>query len=569
MSKRSTQTEALFEVWRVLLKFRWRFVLPAFVVAAVVLAVSMALPRKYKAEAVFERRTDMVLSEIMNRGATRSFQDPRESLNNEVIGDPALDLVIDQIKPLTGNTDRSHFDRASLRADLKRKTTVTYDISSTDLDRVRVNYVGEDPELSRAIVNLLVRNYIDRTRSRIEDRLNQSASFFSNEAKQARERIEELESKKLTFEIENAELLPDNPSSAQGALSDLQIQLAAATERRNAAAAKIETLRKSLENTPQTTPTIVRGRNPELDRLDMQLRQLEAKYAEFVGVYKMKPRHPDVVAVTDQIEGVKKTIDATEKTIIVQTSDVTNPRYGEIEVMLSQSLTEMQSADRQIASIGEQIKEVQTQSNGVFGVRSEYRKLTRGIEDAQRELTFWRENLRHVEMAQTAESGNKGIRLAFIKECDVIHKPVSPNLAQVLMAATLLGMIAGGINIFYAYRTDETFSDLQQLAHAFSLPTIGAVSEIISTKTARIRRIRNLLFYPINGAVMATVLVILTALLYMSLEKPHLLTELKTNPLRFFQERITGTREHPMTTPPTESARVDIHDLRAQLTREN
>ena len=94
MSKKTTQTEALFAIWVVLSRFRWRFIVPAFAIAVLVLVGSLMLPRKYRAEAVFERRTDMVLSEIVNHGAPRSYQDPRQSLNNEVAGDPALDEMI-------------------------------------------------------------------------------------------------------------------------------------------------------------------------------------------------------------------------------------------------------------------------------------------------------------------------------------------------------------------------------------------------------------------------------------------------------------------------------------------
>jgi uncharacterized protein involved in exopolysaccharide biosynthesis len=541
MSKRHNQTEALFEVWRVLLKFRWRFVVPAFVVVALVLAGSMVLPRKYKAEAVFERRTDMVLSEIMSRGAPRSFQDPRESLTNEVIGDPALDQLLDQIMPVNPKSERSPFERAAFRADLKRKATVSYDIASNDLDRVRVTYVGDDPDMSRAVVNTLVRNHIERTRARIEDRLKQSAKFFSDEAANSREEIDALETRQLEFEIENAQLLPDSPVSSQGSLPDLQVRFTEAKSRRDAASAKIEKLRKVLDSTPQTTPLTIRGRNPELDRLDTQLRQLEAKYAELVGVYKMKAKHPDVLAVNEQIEGVKKVIVATETEVVIQKTETINPRYGEVETLIAHSLDELQAAERQADALKTQIDTLTAQSGSLFGVRSDHRKLARQIEDSQRELTFWQENLRRVEMALTAENDNKGVRLAFIKECDVIHKPVSPNLPQVLMAATLLGLIAGGISIFYAYRTDETFTDAQHLSRAFSLPTFGAVSEIITTKYRRLRRLRNLFLYPINGVVMTAVLIVLSGLLYLSLEKPHLFEELRRNPMRFIQERISGT----------------------------
>jgi len=554
MSKRHTQTEALFEVWRVLLKFRWRFVVPAFLIVALVLVASMALPRKYKGEAVFERRTDMVLSEVMSRGAPRSFQDPRESLTNEVIGDPAVDQLLDQIKPVAAangspGSPRTDFERAALRADLKRKTTVTYDISSIDLDRVRISYVGDDPDLARSVVNSLVRNHIDRTRKRIEHRLSQSASFFLGEVNSARETIEKLEAKQLAFEIENAELLPDSPTAGQGSLPELQVQFTEAAGRRDAAANRVETLRKLLETTPQTTPLIVRGRNPELERLEAQLRALEAKYSEFVGVFKMKPKHPDVLAVNEQIEGMKRLIAKTDKDVIVQTSDAVNGRYGELEILIGQTSDQLQAAERQAAAIKQQIDALTVQSGSVFGVRSDYRKLGRQIEDAQRELSFWQDNLRRVEIALTAENDDKGVKLAFIKECGVIHKPVSPNLPQVLMAATLLGLIAGGISIFYAYRTDETFADVQQLSRAFSLPTFGAVSEIIATRTRRLRRLRNLFIYPINGAVMAGVLIVLTGLLYMNLEKPHLLQELKRDPMKFLQERLGGADEKEKSGP--------------------
>lgn len=542
MSKRHTQTEALFEVWRVLLKFRWRFILPAFLVVALVLACSMTLPRKYKGEAVFERRTDMVLSEIMNRGAPRTFQDPRESLTNEVVGDPALDQLLDQIKPLNARIESADhaFERAALRADLKRKTTVTYDISSNEIDRVRVSYVGDDPSLARAVVNSLVRNHIDRTRLRLDERLQQSSAFFSAEVDRCRAHIEALEARQLAFEIENAPLLPDSPTGGQGSLPEMQVQYADVTGRRDAAQARIAMLRKVLESTPQTTPVVVHGPNPERERLEVSLRQLEAKYAEFVGVYKMKAKHPDVMAVTEQIDAMKQLIEKTDKEVVVQKSETINSRYGEVELLISKALDEMQSAERQAAAMKKQIDLLTAQSGNVFGVRSDYRKLGREIEDAQRDLTFWQDNLRRVDMALTAENDNKGVKLAFIKECDVIHKPVSPNLPQVLMAATLLGVIAGGISIFYAYRTDETFTDVQQLSRAFSVPTMGAVSEIIATRTRRLRTLRNLFLYPVNGVAMALVVVILASLLYLNLEKPHLLTELKRDPMKFLQDRIGG-----------------------------
>src|SRR5690606_28008513 len=100
MSRQSENSNALLELWEIVVRYRWRMVLPAFAVTALVLGVSLFLPRKYKAVGVFEQRTDMVLTEMANRrGATRSFQNPRDSTVEQLIGAPAIDHVLTTLEP--------------------------------------------------------------------------------------------------------------------------------------------------------------------------------------------------------------------------------------------------------------------------------------------------------------------------------------------------------------------------------------------------------------------------------------------------------------------------------------
>lgn len=543
MAKRNTQTEALFEAWAVLMKFRWRFVLPAFVATALVLAASLGLPRKYRAEAVFERRTDMVLSEIINRGAARSYQDPRNSLANEVVGDPAIDELLARLEDegLLGEVPQA--DLSALRSALEHKTTVSYDISSNELDRIRITFVGEDPEIARAVANGFVRNYIERTRKQNEDRLTDSSKFFSDEAKRVRAQIETMENEQLTFEINHADLLPDNPNSVQALLTDADASLEAASEHHTTAKARYDALRKQRERTPKTIPSVVHTRNPEIGRLNEQKRELEEKLAEYRGILKMKEKHPDVVALRQQIAKVQAEIDATPREIVSEKHDLTNPKYGEIELRLTDAKTELEAAARKKATLEEQVAVLTAQSNQLFSVRSDYRKLTRKIEDAQREMSFWEENQRLVDMALAAESGDRGVRLDLIKECAPITKPVSPNLMQVVLAAMLVGLITGGVSVFYSYRTDETIGDSESLNETFNLPVFGAVSEIISRKQRRLRRLRNMIVYPINGAVMAAVLIGLTGLIYLSLEKPEMMSLLRDDPQAFVEEGVEKVTE--------------------------
>jgi uncharacterized protein involved in exopolysaccharide biosynthesis len=538
MSKRNPQTEALFEIWVILSRFRWRFIAPAFIVAVLVLAASLMLPRKYKAEAVFERRTDMVLSEIVNHGVGQ-YQDPRQSRNNKIVGEPALDQLLTSLKTNGNLLEQAKLLPHQLISDVKRKTSVTYDIASVELDRIRVSYVGMHPEISRTVVNELVRSYIERTRKHLNKRLSQSAAFFEEETEKSKAAIAKLESKQLTYEIEHADLLPNNPNSVQAILTITQQTLREAEQRLATAQSDVEGLTESFKATPKTVPSTVMGRNPQYDRLQTQLRIHQTKHAELTGVFKMKAKHPDIVALLNQINDVQKQLATTNKEIVKETRENANHKYSELELLLTRGKSELASATAQVAQIKERVQALDKQADNLFVVRSEYRKITRKIEDMQSQMGFWDDNLSRVEMALAAETGDRGIQLEFIKECGVLHKPVSPNLTQVLLATGLLGIIAGVISVFYAYRTDESFSDSDTLSETFSLPTFGAVSEIISKRQQSMRKLRRAVIYPFNALAMTAALVILTGLLYMSLERPKMMDSLKENPKSFFQEWIS------------------------------
>jgi hypothetical protein len=98
MSHNNTHNEPVLMAWEVGWRHRHRFVLTAFIVCVAVLAASLTLPRKYRADATFETRTDMVMSEIINRGVTQSFGDPRASLSKDLSGPAAVEELVEQLR---------------------------------------------------------------------------------------------------------------------------------------------------------------------------------------------------------------------------------------------------------------------------------------------------------------------------------------------------------------------------------------------------------------------------------------------------------------------------------------
>lgn len=522
--------QALMELWDMFLRHRWRFVLPVFLVVTAVLAVSLALPRKYRATALFERRNDLVLTEMTSRGATRSFQDPRQSLTEALAGLPAIDELLAEEWP--GITERRlvspHVTRAELRDDLRRRVSVHFDISTPELDRVRIEYTASSPELSKIVTNGLVRRYITRTRAQMEARLRESSDFFRAEVDRHREVIELLENGILEFEIANGDLLPDSPNNVQQQIASIGEDLSNVQRMRDAATLRVEGLRQSLADTPATVATSVTGKNPDLDRLAAKRRGLAEDLHEATAVMGMTDKHPDVLALHQAIAAVDAEAATLEQEIVTQKQTTTNPKRSELELSLTSALAEQKAYEDQLVAMRAHLERLSAQTGSLFEVRSKHRKLNRDLEETHRQLAFWEDNLRRVEMALAAESGNRGVQLDFIQPAEAGTLPVSPDLKQVVAAAIFLGLVGGALSLVHAHRSDDTFHDGETMARKIDLPLFGAVSEIVTTRHRHARWMRNAVLYPGAGLAMSAVVIGLVSILYIDLEDPAALSRLRT-----------------------------------------
>lgn len=533
MTRKHGQTEPLLEAWSILMLHRRRFVFTGFVAVLVVLLASMLLPKKYSAAALFERRTDVVMTEIVNRASNKAYVDQRASLYKELAGLTAVETVIEQLSTdpkLMAELGVREGQLPELRELLLRKLGINFEISTNELEQVRVSLVSERPAFGRWAVNALIENYIDQARKKIEQRVRQSAEFFQREVARSRQTIEQLENRKLTFEIQNADLLPNSPNNVQVALADLKAELTELGNKREALGVQIQSLEQALGQTPQQTPTTVRQRNPVLDQIDKDLDAARTQLQQNLTTLHMTDRHPDMIALRQRITDLEARAAATEQEVVTQRSLTANPHRDELEMTLTQARAELLASEKRVASLRGQIAAAEKQTQQMFPVRAEYIKLDREITEQQRQLSFWEDNLRRLDMLLAAESDDRGVRLNFISPCVSIGLPVSPQLTQVIVAALTLGLFAGASSVYWAHRTDETFRRSAQLSEALELPVLGSVSELISDRELRIRRLRQLFIYPLNLAAMAAALGLVTAAVYFSLERPELLRQIAKAP---------------------------------------
>lgn len=521
MQQRNEQPHVLTDAWEILLRHRWRFVLPAFVIMVAVLSIGLMLPRKYSALAVFERRTDMVLAEMSTKSVASAFEDPRHLLHDAIAGPAAVDRLLNQLEPELRRRGwvQNQTELRNLRSDLLHRVNIRSVVTAPTLDRIRVEYTTFDPALAQLVCNTLVENYIAQTRQMMNNRLTRSAGFFREQVKNSRNRIEQTDTRLLEFEIKHAALLPRNLDTAQNHQSELESQLAELVSQRDAVSTQIQFLTKALDETPTTLPTYIKSRNPELTRLEQRQRDLSEQIHRGRHTLRMTDQHPEIISLKEQLAQVQARLAKTEEQIVTQTQVVANERHSELQLRLTTAKSEFQSLNRHTSFLQQQLDRLQKEAANVFTIRSAYSKLQQDREEAQRQLKFWEENLHKVEMSRTVESDDRGVQLNFIEPARLRPTPVSPQFAQVAMAAIGMGLLGGALCVFLAHRSDDTFMRGQDISNAVNLPLFGSISELVTTRHRRLRLLRNMLVYPTHGAVMGAVVFGLGLMLYQELEQ--------------------------------------------------
>lgn len=528
-TNKQEQAKAIYELWDVILQHRWRFVLPAFAVSAVVLFSSLFLPRKYESIAYFERRNAPELIEAIRSGASDSYIDPLQALMKEIAGSNAIAQVITELEPEL--RERGYIERDSDIRDLHQAVSqqllVNREYSDTTRMNLRLELVLDDPYISAMIVNELVDRYMRDTREALMERANSSIAYFDQLIDEHRF---ELESKQKTlglFEQEHAMLLPEQPFSVQTQLGEANEQLSMLTTELEGLEIQRRSLQEVLRDEPATVPSTVHGKNPDLIRLERKLEDLRDTIRKYTGTMRMTEKHPEVVDLRNQEAELEAKVQSTQSRVVTSTEEHPNPKRAELELALTVANGERDAIKEQISVRRKKIEELSEMSAGMLPVRASYRKLLSEVSASQQDVNYYQDMRRRAENYLTPETGDRGVQMEFIRRAEPVTTPVSPNLMQVIIVAGFLGIASGALSVFISYRSDDSYRNARQVAESTTIPVLGSVSELVTRQHQRMRRLRYSILYPANAVLMAAILVGFGALLYLDLQRPDLLNKLK------------------------------------------
>ena len=500
------------EILRVVFRRRRMFVLGAAAFALAALVAAQRWPLEYTGTTIFERRQDPALEEKIG-----SFEKVKLTLHHELVGRTAMEQAVKELD-LTRRMHRGPDGELTLEGQMNEqelvkrlmdKTQVEWSVRTEYVDLLSVSFTDEDPDLAEEMPNTLVRNYITRVSEQMVARLDASRDFLQKQVSNVDGRLTEATRQRIEFEAQHGGMLPDSPGALEERMQQMSTDMD--TIRRQGAVAKqklerLKALAEAAAAAPGEPIQIVKGPNPELDRLKKDLRTFKDDLANAMILRHMTEKHPTVQTLHKKIEEIEKEIEETpEETVIQKVYGSEGPGDG-LAMALAAARSEVEMADKELERLQGRLNAVQLLVANYAPVRQQYLELSTKVGELEAEKKSWQDRLTGVQMALEAEVAKRRTHLSAVQMAEKQFRPSSPKLLYVLGFALAGGLAFGGAVVFLSNTLDRSISATQNAAKYFNLPVCGVIDEIVTPRERLWRNVR-------RGVVEPTIALILVGVI--------------------------------------------------------
>lgn len=540
-----------------LARHKKKFFFPALFVMILVMIGSLWVPREYRSEAKFQRKNDVAMTELGQTMTDRQLEPIRRSLHHDMLGRHNMKRLVDDLTasdpyvaklwqfPRTPDgslTSEGKFKLEDLISELKGQIGVRYTIRARELDMISVSFTNGDRQLAPKVVNRLVENYIKTTRDQLNAMLLAAKKFFKGEVDRYGALVQELESKKLRFELDNPGLTPDDPASVQAKLVQLRAKRDNIVSTLEVSKQRRVALAEFIKKQPEVLVTERELVNPAMAEVLARRERVVAALDESLTTFRRTEFHPEVKKLRRLLAELDREVEANEGKGEVKELAEPNVQRISAEQDLEELSGEILALERQRDELNANVEQYELRNRNFFPIRNEYLKMEKDLAAARNQLKFWDEKLRDTNISLTAEIGQKGVRLSFLQHAPDLARPSKPTLFIIGAASLALGLATGAGMVLLAELLDHSFHSAEQAVDDLKLPVLGAVNEIVTPSKAFRRKLMGWGVFPALSALMIVILSVAFGVAYLSLQYPHRWDQFKSDPVSFVRYTVLQGR---------------------------
>mgnify|MGYP002622826255 CR=1 FL=1 len=537
----------------VLRRRRWLFALPSLTGMIAVLVVSLFLPRIYSMNAMFERRDDPVLADLIQLNSPYSFKMLRKSIALDLLSKQALEHVVEQAnKPQAQAGAATGTGTGTVVLDPRNAQTLMSRIKvnviekGEELDFIELSYSGDDPAQAAIVMNGLKDRYIEYAQQKIHDVLKRSEGFFEAEATKRSEQLIALQTELLQMAAQNPGVSPTQPDLLDQMIFDARNQIESMTRRHGQLTSDLamrdeyaaELAQRAATGEP-ALPDAAPSRwvlNPQRQQLTSAIEALQGEIDDAMTLRGMTEQHPTVRRLIIKRDRLKVEQDALPEYNAVDrqpTAATPNP----VDALAA----ERQRVALEQKSLGEQIAQL---SADIASKQAELAKLTadkstlpdrpeayvtrqQELERATGDYETRNSHLTTIKRTLTAKENDRGVHFRTVYAANAPMRPLSPSIGGVFFLSIGIGLAMGTAAVFLREIFDRSYRDIGRVKRSLGIPVLEAIGEI-QLGGARRTWVRRFAL-PGVVTVQAVLLIVASTLVYMSLEHPklykHVLTQ--------------------------------------------
>jgi polysaccharide biosynthesis transport protein len=458
--------------WLVL-KRRWR---PAALVtvATMLAALGAASQQKelYEASAKILLRVDStaaltsgVTQDLSGLKSLKQTSDPLATQAEVIFSLPiledtikVLDLKDEEGKPVTP-------------PDLAKDLTVA-PLSDT-VDVIGINYKSGQPELSAAVVNQIMRSYIeaDLNNNRLE--VTAARKFLEEELPKAKEEADRLSQTLQQFDEENGIIaLPEEAGATVSAIANLENEINQAEVALVEAETQAGQLASQLGMSPQQAlDQVALNQSPIVQSAQTELQTVRTELATALTRY--TPEHPTVrelqrreAALGGELQGrVAEVVDGAPRSL-----NISNVEEKMVEQLVDAEVRRVSSYNQLSTLIA--ARDIYQQQGRVFpGLKKTQAELEQQQASARSTYETIRTRLQEVRLAENRNLGNARIvELAAIPE-----EPTVEGKSKYLLAGGVVGAFLGIATAFFLDLIDRTLKTVKDGEKIFGYVLLGVI----------------------------------------------------------------------------------------------
>ncbi len=469
-------------------RHRWLFLAALIAVSSLTSGVLYLKSKAYVATALTQVVTEDVATELGVTSSTPSYISPaQQNVNhfNDLVNDNLpggfLDSAIQNAhldKPINVDPKANDPRYALLKKNLS--AGVQSDPTSGQSDSLwTISLTWPNPAESERIVAALQQQYIEAVGQGRSAQAHATGRFLDSQIADYETRMRKAEQALIDYKKQNSGELPKSQSADISQLSNLKAELdnLQITARDNSLR-KAELQKRIAEIKPLSILEQTSTDSPYA----LQIKALMAKRDALLAGNKL-PTHPDVVALTEQIDTLEKGLASKQKAhspetdTVMQTKLQDNPEYQALQQQLTDATIAEQTQTAQIAHLQQAIAQYETR---IAAIPAEQRTLT----DKTRDYSILKEQyenlLQRREQIKIKGDLDKVSASSTLTPIGQVYAEPTTGKAKLLgliFASIVLGAIVGIILVVLSEWADHSLRYESDAARLLGVPVLASLPE--------------------------------------------------------------------------------------------